>query len=682
MPKRKSTRCSSLLFLEDSTEMDHYPNNNKCQEENSSSQGQGTTSSMLNIIVPQQNKSNGSSSSISSSNCDKRLVLPLLNSHDTDGGMDNDRGENTAWIKECSTKWKKTQPSMVNNNEGGNYNCTIMEGDTVKQQQQQQQESVTLVQETGRSNFVITETSPFEGRHDSKKTTMTELINAEEQWDRNQNMDPVLEESLPSDLSKMIAKLKQGQRKSRNNVVQISREGILQEFFLRYKIIKGHHGKDEKENKGGEVMRRQVIHFIWDTILEGISIYAKDTKKIFCQKCVICEGDDDDNDSSCSSLSAECVPPVVLIGYGLLETCPKVSCHEMLGMCFDTMSRRNQKHDIAAQEENEDGSLKRRKVQRLGVMLIVRYYILEMYRLVLKWIQRGDTNCLDKDRGKILGSMDVVLLLLENARTFFQSTLEDKEGTIRRSVLAVNVMDTYFWILEYSSFIYRVALSSEKSFDELVQSVKPLPNNLWNNVPVLEKLLHTLKRWNEESYSDGHSGKHVTTFISSASCVEALLNDLAFVLGKIREAYDKRRLLDMASEEDARLESVESLARELAGIHLQSNGKGVHCYGGIAQTLCKQSAISIGDILNGLQVSFEAAKSCVFQEQEEIFSKHEEASGENATMVIRHVCGLLSRKKDLVGKMDSDSRTKAVESCLTIMRSKSERCINLLETVL
>jgi len=688
--KKKLTRCSSLLLLEEDSEDMTNRDPKTTSNDRSTTINQDDKESphsvplsLLNLIVPQHESGKRCENDDESSDMNSRIILPL-STFSNEQGNANEKEEddnNTMWIKECSTtkKWKR-QSAMMDEEEG-KYDVTI-QGEI---KQHLDGKSATSYKRNN-SWSIITESSSLNGRNTLEKTTTMESITNEHisKTNGNHNNELAALEYLPSDLSKLIAKLKHRHAlQPKKNVTQGSKHDLLQEFFVRYKIMaKGQRGnivKDEDEDE--EKTKRQAIRFIWDTILEGLSSFAKDMKKICCQPCDL-SGDQ-------SNAIHKYLPPVFLIGYGLLETCPKISCDELVGICFDSFTSKRKHNEYDDDDGDvracEDSSLKRRKVQCLGAMLIARYYILEMYRRCLMWIQRGDEDCLEEDGAKVVGSIQVVLQLLEYASVFFQSTLEDKDGNVRRSVLAVNSMDTYFWILQYSSLIYQLSLYEQSFRDLVVQVVEPLPNYLWKNVSVLEKLLETLNRWNEATYSDGHKGKTIitTTAVSSASCVEALLKDWACTLRHLRDSYDKRRLLnDMVNEQDARLESVEILARELAGIYLQSNGKVLHCYGGIAQTLCKQSTTSDGDIFNGLQVALDAAKSCIFQEQEEFFCAQKVGLGENETFVMKHVCGLLSRKKDVVGRMDGESRTRAVESCLTLLRSKSERCIELVQTVL
>lgn len=699
--KKKLTRCSSLLLLEeDSIDMTNRGpktsshNRSATNQEDDKESPHSVPLSLLNLIVPPNESRNRYDNDAASNDTNSRIILPL-STFSNEQGNANDKEEdnnNTMWIKECFTTKKWKRQSVMMDEEEGNYDVVI-QGEI---EHHPDGKSATSY-ERNNSSTIITESSSLHGRNTLEKTASMESKQHDHRskTNGNYNNEFVALEYLPSDLSKLIAKLKQRHApQTKKHVTQVSKHVALQEFFVRYKIMaKGQRGNIGKggglvvpalkvEDEDEEKTKRQAIRFVWDTILEGLSKFTKDMKKICCQPC----------DLSCDQSNAihKCLPPVFLIGYGLLETCPKVSCDEMVGICFDSFTSKRNHNEYDDDDDDmrvfEDSSLKRRKVQRLGAMLIVRYYILEMYRRCLMWIQRGDDKgCLEEDGAKVVGSIQVVLQLLEYASVIFQSTLEDKDGNIRRSVLAVNSMDTYFWILQYSSLIYQLSLYKQSFHDLVGKVVEPLPNYLWKNVSILEKLLETLKRWNEATYSDGHKGKTIitTTVVSSASCVEGLLKDWAFSLRHVRDSYDKRTLLDdMVNEQDARLESVEILARELAGIYLQSNGKVLHCYGGIAQTLCKQSTTSDGDIFNGLQVALDAAKSCIFQEQEEFFCAQKVGLGENATFVMKHVCGLLSRKKDVVGRMDGESRTRAVESCLTLLRSKSERCIELVQTVL
>lgn len=699
--KKKSTRCSSLLLFEENstTAADDGEDGSKRRraKNDNNNRNESSSSSILNILAPpyQQQQQRQKNESLRSCESSTLLLAPLLNSHDDTNGTDqgiighDDRDkvaghDNTSsfWIKECSTKWKKRQP----------YENEYDDNDNEAKQNS-----------TPGSNLILLQQSPameMVGKLDRSAERMGKMTTS-----------AIVLESLPTDLSKLMAQLKQQQqqqrqRKSKNNVVQVSQNVLVQEFFLRYKIVQQEQEKGEnrdmdrdmdKGDKGREdiITRRHAIHFIWDTILEGLSLYVKDTNKIFGSSTreFLSNAAISSSSSSCCYFIKEESPPVFVIGHGLLETCPRISCLELLGICLDSIrGGTSNKEEDENTSKQEEGCWKRQKIQRLGAMLIIRYYILEMYTLLWKWMQTDHPkDCLEEqqqeDRVKLVGSIDVILLLLEHGPLLFASNLEDKDGMIRRSVLAVNVMDTYFWLLEYSSLMYQVSLSSETLLDGLVvQSIKELPKYLWYNLSVLEKMLETLKGWNAASYGKGCSGNDTTTAaVSSISCAEALLKDWTLVVGQVRETYDKRRFLDMANEEDACLESVETFTKELAGIHLQRNGrKTVGCYGGIAQTLCKQWALSNSDCLNQLQVALEAAKSCIFQQQQEeaSFSRWEVTLGDDLTMIVRQLCGLLSRKKGLVGRMDSDIRTKAVESCLMLMRSKSGRCINLLESVL
>jgi hypothetical protein len=482
------------------------------------------------------------------------------------------------------------------------------------------------------------------------------------------NSAPKVVTSLPRDLTNLIATLtrrtkhKSHSSNSQNKALTIFLETYAHETpTATYDSF--HHGIDDSmATDDVNVHVEANIHFIWDSILEGIASFAKDKKMA---------------PSITATKSCMGLPPLLRIGCALLSFHPGASTRLLLGFYDD--ARNNGIVD--------DDRLKRKKIQLLGAIVVIRCRVMELYSIVTDMMQ-GDAVSLLWEDPIFKTSVEFATYILERGVLLFLKGDSCKVDEMKkRSLMLVHAMNCSYLIFEFSSLLCQVSISSKAS--QLVRGiVEPLLLCIWSRVSLIREQVLIEKEWKVH-----HSGNTCTQaqdrammIIDHESCAAAILNDWIIVLAKVEEQYNKQRLVAMVNNHDAKLEAASILVWELAGIRLGRNAMGPIRYGGIAQTLCKQSLTKSDDSIASFLSMLEAARQYVFLDREEtLVLDSDGVLDESATMIVRQACTLLGQKKSFLQESDEASHKgsiKAVEICVMLLRSKSGRCIDLVSALL
>lgn len=481
------------------------------------------------------------------------------------------------------------------------------------------------------------------------------------------NSAPKVVTSLPRDLTNLIATLtRRTKHKSHSSDSQNKALTLFLETYA-HETPTGtydsfHHGIDDSmATDDVNVHVEANIHFIWDSILEGIASFSKDKKMVLSVTAT----------ESCMGL-----PPLLRIGCALLSFHPGASTRLLLGFCDD--ARNNGIVD--------DDRLKRKKIQLLGAIVVIRCRVMELYSIVTD-VMQGDAASLGEDP-IFKTSVEFATYILERGVPLFLKGDSCKVDEMKkRSLMLVHAMNCSYLIFEFSSLLCQVSISSKAS--QLVRGiVEPLLLCIWSRVSLIREQVLIEKEWKVH-----HSGNTCTQaqdrammIIDHESCAAAILNDWIIVLAKVEEQYNKQRLVAMVNDHDAKLEAASILVWELAGIRLGRNAMGPIRYGGIAQTLCKQSLTKSDDSIASFLSMLEAARQYVFLDREEtLVLDSDGVLDESATMIVRQACTLLGQKKSFLQESDEASHKgsiKAVEICVMLLRSKSGRCIDLVSALL
>ena len=467
--------------------------------------------------------------------------------------------------------------------------------------------------------------------------------------------------TLPEDLSNLIAILKRATKKKTNSQKQIVDDDALTAFLEKY--ARTSSDSQLRTSTSGniypdmaDVRVQSNIHFIWDSILENIATHATDKKLALSGT----------EDKTCINL-----PPLLRIGCSLLAFRSKEATHIIFDFCHDSRT---------AGGLDEDQS-KRRRIQFLGALVVIRCRAVELYSALAETIQT-DRAALEDDP-TFRASIEFVQYILEyGISLFLRRKCDSVDGARKRSLIAVNAMDTSFLILEFSSFLCQVSISQQGS-DGIRSKIESLQLCIWNRALLIREQVLIEKEWKEQK-SRSAQDTHISS-IYNESCAIAALDDWVTVLSNLQGRYDNQRLVDMVNEHDARLDAADILTRELAGLRLERNGRAPVCYGGIAHTLCKHSSIRTNDSISALLPILEAARQYTFLDREENVLASDDIVNESASVIMRQACTLLGQKKSLLNKNDKNSRAgsaKAMEICLMLLRSKSKRCMDLVSAAL
>ena len=467
--------------------------------------------------------------------------------------------------------------------------------------------------------------------------------------------------TLPEDLSNLIAILKRATKKKTNSQKQVIDDDALTAFLEKY--ARTSSDSQLRASTSGNIhpdvadaRLQSNIHFIWDSILENIATHATDKKLALSGT----------EDKTCINL-----PPLLRIGCSLLAFSPKEATRILFDFCHESRT---------AGGLNEDHN-KRGRIQFLGALVVIRCRAVELYSALAETIQT-DRAALEDDP-TFRASVDFVQYILEHGiPLFLQRKCDSVDGARKRSLIAVNAMDTSYLIWEFSSFLCQVSISQQGS-DGIRSKIESMQLCIWNRALLIREQILIEKEWKEQK-SRSAEDRNISS-IYNESCAIAALDDWVTVLSNIQGRYDKQRLVDMVNEHDARLDAADILTRELAGLRLERNGRAPVCYGGIAHTLCKQSSIKTNDSISALLPILEAARQYIFLDREENVLDSDDIVNESASVIMRQACTLLGQKKSFLNKKDKNSRAgsaKAMEICLMLLRSKSKRCMDLASAAL
>jgi len=467
--------------------------------------------------------------------------------------------------------------------------------------------------------------------------------------------------TLPEDLSNLIAILKRATKRKTNSQKQIVDDDALTAFLEKY--ARSSSDSQLSTSTSGNIhpdvadaRLQSNIHFIWDSILENIATHAKDKK-------LALSGTEDKTSMN--------LPPLLRIGCSLLAFSSKEATRILFDFCHESRTAGGLDEDLS----------KRGRIQFLGGLVVIRCRAVELYSVLAETVQT-DRAALEDDP-TFRASIDFVHNILEHGiPLFLQRKCDNVGGARKRSLVAVNAMDTSYLILEFSSFLCQASISKQGS-DDIKSKIESFQLCIWNRALLIREQVLIEKEWKEQKSRSAEDGN--MSLIYNESCAIAALDDWVTVLSNIQERYDKQRLVDMVDEHDARLDAADILTRELAGLRLERNGRAPVCYGGIAHTLCKQSSINTNDSITALLPVLEAARQYIFLDREENVLDSDDIVNESASVIMRQACTLLGQKKSFLNKKDKNSRAesaKAMEICVMLLRSKSKRCMDLASAAL
>ena len=458
----------------------------------------------------------------------------------------------------------------------------------------------------------------------------------------NQNSPSV---TLQTELSTLIAGL---ERRHKPQFAKIEIEDnddddaddAVQVFLKRYLKF----GEEENSCSDAKVSIPN-LHFIWDSILESIAAYAKD-KKV----------------ARAIGRPSQLLPPVLQIGQAILRYCPKQSLDILLNICYATTA------DTASCQD----AVKRRKAQMLGVFVAIRCTICLLHHILTDGIR--DLVSLERNED-IKNSCSLVFTLLQRGLPLFLQVVNGLTKARKRTILSVNAMDTSFSVVEYASLLYQASLMVGVR-PYFVSGLRLLPVYIWQNFLLMQELVQIEKEWKGSPSGD-----------ASDLCADAVLNDWSSVFSVVQDHYDKLKLVHMVNEREAQIAAVTLLTGELSGVHLEGGeaDQNVQAFlncGGIDQTLCKHTSKTDDEIAQAFLLTLKAARRCMFQELEECPDR----CIRSETVIMRTICAWLGRKKNFLSKSNAAANngttTQAVEICMTLLRSKSSRCLGLVDATL
>lgn len=318
----------------------------------------------------------------------------------------------------------------------------------------------------------------------------------------------------------------------------------------------------------------------------------------------------------------------------------------------------------------------------------------------------------------------VFTLLLEKVLPLMVSIILKSNEECKRTLLSSMCMDIVFCILQVSA----LRIQKQKSTEQMtmdsnsIQEQQKDPTRdgntlsflMWKAVPFIELLLGIRKGWIKvgEILVEGNSSHHdtiVTSTIAENSsksrknysdatrrcCSLAIINDWSSILSKVKLMYDKIRFTDGCNEENALKKATNILCNEISGVHLSKNWTAYNHksnntfvrFGGMAHTLCKDDPSSDEEVQN-MMIALEASIYYMQTNFEGTNNDDGRADSESEEIApLRSFCSWLGSKKSLRmlslmefgndSKGECDGIELAVQKCMVLLRSKSERCLDL-----
>ena len=468
--------------------------------------------------------------------------------------------------------------------------------------------------------------------------------------------------TLQSELSILLARLNRRRRSQSTQSPAMDDNGdddVLSSFLDRH--------LDFNQDDNGNRTSLSNLCFIWDSILEPIAALSK-SKKVARLRLQV-------TDESLGS-----IPPVLNIACALLNHYPKQSIPILLDICSRCI------HGL--DKVVDENAMKRIRVQTLGIFIAIRCHICTSHKTLMDGIQ----NVTDLGQnGTIKNTNDLILTLLERGLPIFQQLVIDARNTgTKKSILVVYAMDTSYCIIEYASLLHQVSLMKGIS-SSFISKLEPLASCIWHNFSLIADLVQSDKEWNLASSNEQQED---LTRSATILCFRAVLDDWMSTFAAIQNHYDELKLVQNVIEHDACVDAVIKLTEELAGIRLASESQqdkeskqsSLMSYGGIAQTLGKQSScVTDNEFLELFLPALDAAKDSIFRALEDS-SGHESTCGDRSSAILRSVCTWLGQRRKIFQVKDNSAiraiTAQGVEVCISLLRSKSSRCLKFVDAIL
>ena len=442
------------------------------------------------------------------------------------------------------------------------------------------------------------------------------------------------------------------------------------------------------------------LNLLWETVLESIALHAKE--KLPLPNSTLDQAED-------AHLS---LPPVIWLGLSILQNCPKEGWLTLFDAALDGKDRSRNKTSSGGEVRMQVETAavdKRRGFKTLGAALIIKLRLhFSLNRLATATL--GNAKGTIDDACTEISGFEPFLVampcMLQNILPGFIEIIGERTGGRKRTLLSTTCMDATLLIIEYIAHIYRSALCG--FFKSPI--IDTIPSLLWGALPLIKQILNITQQWitNEAPMPNHDSNKlnerygdDVEKYTDAArkQCGLAILNDWNRVISDIEHIYHKCRFIDMQDEQISQKVSMSTLCNELAGTKI-SRDQNEKCkyvplsLGGIAHTLCKGvpefRTVSVENLLEALGAASYFVESRVDSDSPNDLYHNEE------TIILRAVCSWFARKKHFQWTT-SDSHScstrdykvatqnksqKAVQLCMTSLRSRSGRCSDLVLVIL
>lgn len=466
--------------------------------------------------------------------------------------------------------------------------------------------------------------------------------------------------TLQTELSMLLARLNRRylSHRSTQNIKKDQKGtdvGLLSSFLSKYIEF------DQQDDNDSNSTSLSNLGFIWDSILEPIAVLSKSNKKV----------------SRLSLQSSEeyliDIPPVLVISGAILDQFPNQSASILLGICSRCVRNKEKEAEVNAI-----------KVQMLGIFIAIRIHLYRLHKILMKGVE-DKTETVHTDT--ILNANDLIIALLQEGLPIFHQVVlcAINEGN-KKTLLVVNALDTSYCILEYSSLLHQVSLMAGISASFLT-NLGPLVSCIWRQFSLMQNIVQSDKHMNAVI---GCVKEDDLVRAARYGCSRTVFDCWITSFTLVENYYNKLRLRDHIIEEDASEEAVSKLTKHLAGISLSEKKQDrsfTSQYGGIARTLGKQSSsVNDNEFMELFLPSLQMAKNSTFQALEASSGQEDYFDDATSAAILVSVCAWLSQRRKVIQTKVKESVyaviAESMEICISLLRSRSSRCLKLTEAIL